>query len=322
MRWAPEAARHGKRGCEMNLFFTMAQLQLEMFLLMSVGYLCKKLELITEAAERSLSDLLLYVILPANILHSFTSGVEVSASLMRNSLLAVLFSFVIQMTAIYSSKALFRNWPQEKGNVASYGMIVSNSSFIGIPVVERAYENLGILYTAFFQIPIRFTMWSAGLALFTAVDKKQAVKRILLHPCVIACEIGTVFMLLQWTLPGFLGDTVIALSHCTTPVSMLLVGSILAGADWRQVLQKDVLLFCLLRLVAFPLIVWVCLRALHADAVLTGVTVMLTAMPAGSTTAILPKKYGCDAKYGASLIFTSTLLSLLTIPVFALLLAH
>jgi len=49
---------------------------------------------------------------------------------------------------------------------------------------------------------------------------------------------------------------------------------------------------------------------------------MLTAMPAGSTTAILPKKYGCDAEYGASLIFTSTILSLLTIPVFALLLAQ
>jgi predicted permease len=306
----------------MSLFFTMAQLQLEMFLLMFLGYLCKKRGLITEAAERSLSDLLLYVILPANILHSFTSGIEVSESLMRNCLLAVLFSFVIQMTAIYSSKALFRRWPREKENVARYGLIVSNSSFIGIPVVERAYENLGVLYTAFFQIPIRFTMWSAGLALFTAVDKKQAIKKILLHPCVIACEIGTVFMLLQWTLPGFWGDTVTALSRCTTPVSMLVVGSILADADWRQVLQKDVLLFCLLRLAAFPLIVWLCLRALHADAVLTGVTVMLTAMPAGSTTAILPKKYGCDAEYGASLIFTSTILSLLTIPVFALLLAQ
>ncbi len=319
----PDAkACHRKRGCTMTLFFTMAQLQLEMFLLMFLGYLCKKRAMITEAAERSLSDLLLYVILPANILHSFTSGIQVSESLMRNCILAILISFVIQMVAIYGSKVLFKNWPREKGNVASYGMIISNSSFIGIPVVERAYDNLGILYTAFFQIPIRFTMWSAGLALFTSVDKKETIKKILLHPCVIACEIGTVLMLLQWTLPGFLGDTTTALSRCTTPVSMLLVGSILADANWRQVLQKDVLLFCLLRLLAFPFIVWLCLRALHADAVLTGVTVMLTAMPAGSTAAILPKKYGCDAEYGASLIFTSTLLSLLTVPMFALLLAH
>ena len=56
-------------------------------------------------------------------------------------------------------------------------MIVSNSSFIGLPVVERAYANLGILYTAFFQIPIRFTMWSAGLALFTSVQQAGRVQK-------------------------------------------------------------------------------------------------------------------------------------------------
>ena len=55
----------------------------------------------------------------------------------------------------------------------AYGIICSNSSFIGIPVIESLYNSLGVMYTSIFQMPIRFTMWSAGLSLFTVVDKKM-----------------------------------------------------------------------------------------------------------------------------------------------------
>lgn len=42
--------------------------------------------------------------------------------------------------------------------------------------------------------------------------------------------------------------------------------------------------------------------------------VVLSGMPAGSTTAILAEKYGGDAEYASKCIFLSTLLSLATIP--------
>ena len=301
-------------------FTGMASLQLEMFLMMAIGFLCKKIKLINDEAQRSLSDILIDVILPANILHSFTSGVKVSTELLQNCALAFIISLCIQLAATYGGRRLFGKWPQEKSAVASYGMIVSNSSFIGIPVADRVFGNLGVVYTSVFQIPIRFTMWSAGLALFTSVDKRQAFKKVVTHPCIIACLAGFAMMLTGLTFPGILGEVVKAMSQCTSPVSMMVIGAILACADWRQLFRTDVLLFCLYRLVLFPLIVWGILYALHADPTLAGVAVLLTAMPAGSTTAILPQKYNCDAEYGAGLIFTSTLFSILTIPLFTLLL--
>jgi predicted permease len=301
----------------MSLFLATVQLQLELFLLMLIGFVAMKLGLITPSAQRSFSDILIYVVLPCNIINSFTSGVDVSPSLLQNCALAFLFSFVIQMFATYASKWLFRSWPQEKGRVASYGLIVSNSSFIGIPVAEHLYGALGVLYTAVFQIPVRFTMWSAGLALFTSVDAKEAFKNVVTHPCILACVAGFVMMLAHFSLPGFMGDAVTALSRCTVPFSMLVIGAILANG--KQLLRADVLLFCLYRLILFPLLVLAILRLLHANDVLSGVTVLLTAMPAGSTTAILPQKYNCDAAYGAALIFMSTLLSIATIPLLSFL---
>lgn len=305
----------------MSFFTQMVQLQLELFLLMSIGFVCKKIKLLNDAAQKSLSDLLIYVILPANILNSFTSNVQVSQSLLNNFLLAFVISLAIQLAATWGGRWLFRKWPKEKAHVANYGLIVSNSSFMGIPVMERVYDSIGVVYTAVFQIPIRLTMWSAGLSLFTHVNGRQAFRTVVTHPCNIACVAGLVMMLLGVRIPGFAGDTVVGLSHCTGPLSMIVIGAILADAEVKALFRKDVLWFCLLRLVLMPLAVWAVLRLLHVDPVLAGVSVLLTAMPAGSTTAILPQKYDCDKAYGAALIFTSTLFSIATIPLLSLLVA-
>ena len=47
------------------------------------------------------------------------------------------------------------------------------------------------------------------------------------------------------------------------------------------------------------------------------VSILLTAMPAASTSAMLAEKYGRDYKFASELIMTSTILSLFTIPVVA-----
>lgn len=304
----------------MSFFTQMVQLQLELFLLMAIGFGSKKIKLLNDAAQKSLSDLLIYVILPANILNSFTNSVQVTPSLLQNFVLAFFISLAIQLAATYGGRWIFRKWPPEKAHVANYGLIVSNSSFMGIPVMERVYDSIGVVYTAVFQIPIRLTMWSAGLGLFTNVNGRQAFRKVVTHPCNIACLAGLCMMLLNWRIPGFVGDTVVGLSHCTGPLSMIVIGAILADAQVQALFQKDVLWFCLLRLVAMPLVVWGIMRLLGVDPVLTGVTVLLTAMPAGSTTAILPQKYDGDKAYGAALIFTSTLFSIATIPLLSLLL--
>ena len=134
----------------MGLFSTMIQLQLQLFLLMAVGYFCKYIGILNDESKKSLSDLLIYVILPCNIISSFTSGIEVSSELIFNCFLSVAISCVIQIVSIYGGKLLFRNYPKNKASAAKYALIVSNSSFIGIPVAECMYGNLGVLYTAIF----------------------------------------------------------------------------------------------------------------------------------------------------------------------------
>jgi malate permease and related proteins len=304
----------------MEFIFKMLNLQIMLFILMAVGIVVKKVGIITTQNRKSFSNLLINVILPCNIVNSFLSGVEISSELFKNCLLAVVLSAVIQIFVTLANKLLFKGVREERKSVMSYGMICSNSSFIGLPVAESLYGSMGVLYTSLFQIPVRFTMWTAGLALFTDVDRKSAFKKLAKHPCIIAIFVGFILMMLPISLPEVMLNTISSISKCTTPISMFVIGAILADADIKTMFSKDVLYFTFLRLVGLPLFIWLVLKPFHLNSLLVSVCVIMSGMPAGSTTSILADQYGGDSMFASQMTFVSTLLSIVTIPILGLIL--
>ena len=287
----------------MEFFWEMLSLQETMFLLILTGVLIKKLKIIDAAGRKMLSDLLIDVILPCNIVESFLGGMVFPDGFARNCLLAVGLSAVIQLMSIYGSKLLFRKYPREQRSVLSYGIICSNSSFVGLPVARLLFGDLGVIYTSMFQIPLRFTMWPAGLSLFTSVSRKDAFRKLVRHPCIIAVFAGLLLMAAPVSLPGFLDSAVASVSSCTVPVSMFVIGTILADAPIRSMFSKPVLWYTCLRLVLYPLLLCVLLKPLHLDTTLTNVCILMTGMPAGSTGSILADKYDCDAVFASQIAF-------------------
>lgn len=304
----------------MTFILQMINLQFMLFALMAVGMLIKKTGIITLENRKNFSKLLINIILPCNIVNSFMGEIEISHELVQNCVLAVILSALIQIFVTYANKIIFRKIQIKRKNVMSYGMICSNSSFIGLPVADELYGDIGVLYTSVFQIPVRFTMWTAGLALFTNVDRKSAFKKLVKHPCIIAVFMGFFLMLMPFSLPVIVTDTISSISKCTTPLSMFVIGAILADADIRTMFSKDVLYFALWRLIGLPLVVWIVLMQFHPDKLLASICVVMSGMPAGSTTSILADQYGGDSMFASQITFVSTLLSIVTIPLLGLLL--
>ena len=75
----------------------------------------------------------------------------------------------------------------------------------------------------------------------------------------------------------------------------------------------------MIRLVVLPAAALALCATLNCDTVLTGVVVTLTGMPAGSTTAVLAEKYHCDAVLATKCVVLSTILSMLTLPLWCML---
>ena len=55
------------------------------------------------------------------------------------------------------------------------------------------------------------------------------------------------------------------------------------------------------------------------NSLVIGVSVLLAAMPAGSTAAMLAQKYNQDVIYASKIIVVSTMLSLITLPMISIL---
>ncbi len=297
---------------------SIISLQIQLFLLIAIGYLLSWKGMLIPKTRKQLTDLIIYVVLPCNIVHSFM--IKFSHEILLLSGEVLIIGFVIQGFYILLNKFLWNRFPPNQGISLKYGIICSNAGFMGLPLSESVFGSIGLLYASVALLPIRIFMWSSGLSLFTTTTKKQVVKTLATHPCIIAVFVGLVIMIFQIPIPAFLDSTITSLSSCCTALSMIVIGSILADVDLRTVFEKATVLYSFVRLIAIPAVIYVVLRLIGIDNLVTGVIVLLAAMPAGSTTAMLAQKYDQDAPFASKLVFTSTLTSLITLPFWAFLL--
>ena len=294
---------------------TLLTLQLTIFILVAVGFLIKKIHIIGPQGQKNINDLVIYLILPCNILHAFTQS---AADEDFSNYLAILFiSIGIQIFCVIYGKVMFRKESEDRRKCLQYGTICSNAGFLGNPITEGIYGAEGLVLTSFYLIPQRIMMWSSGLSVFTeSTSRKEIVKKVLTHPCVITCEIGIVLMLTGWKLPAGLNGTVTALSNCNTAMSMMVIGMILADINLREFWDWTVVKYTVQRLIVIPAVVYVVCKyilPIHLSPMVLGISVLLAGMPAGATTSILAEKYQVDSPFATKMVIFSTLVSLPTI---------
>lgn len=300
----------------MDSFFKMVDVQTVLFIYMAVGFGCRKAGIFNDVARDKLTDFVVFVTLPCMIFESFNMAFSLES--LKQGALALLIAVGMSCVALLLGKVLYNRFPYEEKSILQYGTLVSNSGFAGLPVVSGAYGDEGLFLGSLFIIPPRILMWSAGISLFTRADAKQAVKKVLLNPGIIAVEVGLVRMLFQIPLPHFVDTAVDNLGGCTSPMAMALVGAILVDVPLKTVFDLKSFYLVAVRQFLLPGICLAALRLLHVDPLTIGVSVVITGMPIGSTTAILAQKYVADAKFASKCVFISTLTSLVTVPILTL----
>ena len=291
----------------------MAEIQSVLFLYMLIGWICRKTDLVKAAAQPSFTNFLLYVSIPCMVFQSFDMEFTME-TLYRGASVLTIATISALVSLVFGRYAY--NWcnPREKC-IMKYGTLVSNSGFAGLPVIQDAYGQDGLFLGSLFIIPNRIMMWSAGISLFTDAPLKQRIKNVMLNPGIIAVERGVLRMLFQPAIPQQLNKALSALGAMSTPLGMVIIGMILSGVSPRTVLDKKAFILVAVRQFLFPLGTLAILRLLGTDLLTLQISVVLTGMPVGSSTAFLADKYGADAVFASKCVFISTLTSLITIPI-------
>lgn len=295
---------------------------LVLFLTIMVGFAAKKRNIITGEVSQKLSELLLYVTMPFMIIVSF--HVEFSEQMLKSAGVIFLLGVATHVFSIVLGKILFHKFPDSINRVMRFAAVFSNCAFMGFPVVDGLFGRDGIFFASMYIAVFHIFIWTYGIGLFAGGLDLRDVKKLvkaLVNPGIVSVAAGLLIFVLQIKLPEPLYQTLDMVGGMTTPISMLVVGSLLADADFKGVIFKWHLYYgVLVRLLVIPLLVFLILRMFDIHPMLLGITVVLTAMPIAVNTAIFAEKYGGDAALASQYIVLSTVLSIITIPAIILLL--
>ena len=306
----------------------MLRLQFIIFSLIGIGFVTRKKGIVSRKRQRSITDLVINVVLPCNIVTSFVQ--ELPDSALRDCAMIFLISVGMEAMCMLYARIAYRNVEEKKQKCLTYGILVSNAGFLGNPVAEGVYGPIGLMLASVYLIPVRVIMWSKGIAIFSGEsDRRQTLRKVLTHPCVIACMVGIVIMLADLLagvsiVPEWLFDMLKTVGRCNTGLSMMVIGMILSDIDFSQLVDGLVIRYTVERLIVVPGVLGLILLGLSRLGVVTGLApnlaVLLAAMPAPATTSMLSSKYDCAPDFATKMVILSTLCSIPTIFLWGLLL--
>lgn len=278
----------------------------------------------------ALTKTLYWIILPALF---FSTAYESGKELLNqpNLFLAANVCFVATIAFAWVISHFFiHKSDRRKTAVSALSAIRGNNIYLGFPIILLAMgeEGLRLASVSLAVTVLSFQLLSlaAGeLAMSGRIGAKSLLsifKRVLKNPMVFSCIAGGAFALLGIPLPAFVKESLRLLSGAATAVALLSIGGTLDFSSFRQVAKmiRSTYFDCLVRLVACPLLMWLCLVIWPVSRELTQVTVMLSSMPAAVNVFILSKEMGMDQEYGAEVVAATTVLSVLSIPAWVMLL--
>ena len=155
--------------------------------------------------------------------------------------------------------------------------------------------------------------WNIGI--FKREERKYFEKGADVIRVLFAVYVGAILNGNRSCIAGVSDETISGLSSCNTPLSMMLVGMMLAEMNPRGLIDRTMLFYTGVRLIVIPGVVFLLTMFLDIDPLLRGIAVIIAGMPAPITTALLSAKYDGDETYATGMIFVTTIVSLITLPI-------
>ncbi|GFP74417.1 AEC family transporter [Clostridium fungisolvens] len=297
-----------------------------LFILMIVGYLANKKKIMNTESDKLFSKLIVNITCPALIIYSVVSGEHLKDNkiIIYIFIVAILYYILIPIIA----KLLIIIFRIKKNVVTLYEsiLIYSNIGFMGIPVVSIIFGKNAVLYISIFMSIFNISIFTYGIFLFgkdlNVVKSKKSFINIknFYNPGITSAVMAIAIYLMNISIPEVILEPIRMVGNITTPLAMLVIGSTLANFSIRNsIKEKWIYIFIIIKLLILPIIVWFVSRFFISDKLLLGILVIVSGMPVASNVVMMSNEYGGDQNFITKGVFFSTLFSVVTIPIIAVL---
>ena len=301
------------------MFLTILKTAAGLLLLMAVGFLCSKLRLFDEDAQKKLTGLLLQVIQPVYLFMAYQRAFD--RALLRDFLICMAMAAAAFLLLILAPYLFFRKGSRDR-EVGLMACAFPNVGFFGIPLISGVYGTRGVFFLTTVITMFNLLFWTYGIIIMSGAREsfRGTVKR-LVSPSLIAIAAGLVCFSLGLLLPEVITAPLTKLGDMNSPLAMLISGAAVARANFKQEL-RDPLVYkiTLLRVLLLPAAVALLLFWLPVDPMLTTIVVLASGFPVGSMTLMLCIQYGKNSALAGECVALTSVLCAVTAPLVYLLL--
>lgn len=304
----------GGRGNMVENLVLVAEQVGVLFLLISVGFVLRKMKWMDDRAASQLSQLLLYVVGCCAIINALQ--VPFSMELLMALLWGLLFLGLQYGVLIVISMFTFRKAPPETRSVLRYAQVYANNLFMGLPLVQAVLGDAAVIFVAPSLAAYQIFSWTHGVSM---MGGRLSLKRAVINPGIISVAVGFALFMARIMLPVVPARAVEYFSSMNTPLAMMIIGIQMAGADLKSTFTNLKLYgVAFVKLIVSPAVtLLIMLPCLKIDPNMFCALVILAAAPTAGVTSILAQQFRQDTAAAAQIISLTTLLSLFTLPVFA-----
>jgi predicted permease len=187
-----------------------------------------------------------------------------------------------------------------------------NMMFIPFPIIYLAYGSPGLLAATLFTIPHSFLVFSLGIYIAAGKQWRESIKEVFKIPPLYAAVIGLLLNLFHMAVPELVIRPLDLMGMMTLPLALFVLGHNLSKVMITSL--PTTFLASFLRMGIGLLLGLFSINILNLTGVLKSVVILESAMPAAAMSSVLATKYNNEADLVASVVFVTTIISLVAIP--------
>ena len=302
----------------MENFILSLEIVLPLFIVMAVGYACKRMKLVTETLAKQMNGLVFRVFLPVLLCKNiYTSSLEslINPGVFIFAAVGILVMFFLLMAVVPRIEP-----DKRKCGAMIQAMFRSNYAYFGIPLVQAVFPQsdtsvaslLVVIVVPLFNVlaVVVLEMFRGGKA-----DPRQIIKKILTNPLIIGSLAGLIILITGIRIPSILQKPIDDLSKVATPLALFLLGASIdfskTGAHVRQ------LSLCVLaKLVVFPLAAVLAGALMGMRGVELASMLIIFGAPTAVNSAVMAQQMGSDGDLATEAVVFTTAFSALTVFLF------
>ncbi len=275
------------------------------FLIIFIGFIFGK---IRKPDLSIVSDIVIYIALPALAITSMLDKKIVLANAARIWGSAVFVIIGVGVIAFIIFTLL-----KKKHSGLYLPISIMNAVNIPFPIIYLVYGSEGLYAATLYMIPCSILTYSLGIYVASGKDWKTSLKEVFKIPPIYASLIGLMLNLFEVSVPDIILRPLEIIGLMTIPLVLLVLGNNLSRMKSITSIPTT-LLSSFLRVGVGLGLGLLAVELFDLTGILRAVVILESAMPAAVNAAIITTRYKNEAELVSSVVFVTTIASLVTIP--------